>query len=368
MCGGFVAVVGAAYLVWIGVLGGERSGFLAYTGRVRNPEYESAIPVILFRLWVYTREVFTADWISWPVFAWFLGMLAFMLLRRRRDSGAGDAGPPARKPGRSRRGKRPARGAADVRMAPSPPDAPLPVLAVAKIVLVGALFVFYSALLSVQPVSVEYVADLRYFVGALPLLLVMKGLFVEWVWSHSRVAGGAALAALLLSSVGAAPFNVKMVFTGERTLGLHLPWFVGEVHRPYRASIRAVSDFLHEHAARDDLVYVASFPYREAMTFAAGDHVRFCCVLDENTPLPRERIETLGPWIRTRGVLPDWIVIFGPLHKAYWEKVRKRYRIVAQLDVHPYPTQRPEINVHAFSPLRKRDGISILRRRTGEQS
>ena len=39
------------------------------------------------------------------------------------------------------------------------------------------------------------------------------------------------------------------------------------------------------------------------------------------------------------------------------------YEIVAKLEVYPYPTQRPELNVHAFSPLDPGDNrVFILRR------
>ena len=112
-------------------------------------------------------------------------------------------------------------------------------------------------------------ADLRYYMGALPLLLAMKGLFVEWAWRRSRVAGAVAGAVLLCSSAGAWPFNLANILTGERTLGLHLLQFVREIHRPYHDSIRVVSDYLLRHAAQDDLVFVPGFADREALTFAS---------------------------------------------------------------------------------------------------
>ena len=88
----------------------------------------------------------------------------------------------------------------------------------------------------------------------------MKGLFSEWAWRKSKLAGAAAAAVLLFSSAGAWPFNLRSLHTGEPTLGLHLVQFVREIHRPYRDSIRVVSDYLLAHAAQDDLVYVPGFP------------------------------------------------------------------------------------------------------------
>ncbi|MCY4373696.1 MAG: glycosyltransferase family 39 protein, partial [Spirochaetaceae bacterium] len=83
-CGALVVAAGTAYLAWIGVIGGERSGFLAFTGVVGLEEYRGTIPPALLRLRIYTRDLFAADWISWPVLLWFAGMLSVPLIRGRR--------------------------------------------------------------------------------------------------------------------------------------------------------------------------------------------------------------------------------------------------------------------------------------------
>ena len=226
-----------------------------------------------------------------------------------------------------------------------------------------ALFALFSVALSPQPASALRVADLRYYMGALPLLLPMKGLFVEWLWRRSRIAGGGALAVLLLSSAGAWPFNVPLVHTGERTLGLHLPLFVQEIHLRYRDSIQVVSEYLLEHAEQDDLVYVPRFSNREALTFTTGHRVLYCCVLHDDSPLPQAAIARLGTHLGVRGTVPDWIVLFGKPNSEYLDRIADRFAVVAQLDVFHYPTQRPEINVHAFTPLPARGfGVHILQR------
>ena len=361
-CGAFVTACGTAYLVWLGVIGGERSDFLEFTGVTVAGEYEGAVPLVVLRLGIYLRELFTADWISWLVFVWFAGMLAVPMLRR--PAGKTSESRPAAAPRRGGRRRRSRRATLSPREAPPAPVGDLPMgSSVARVVLMGVLFALFSAVLSVQPVWANPIADLRYLVGALPLLLAMKGGFVEWLWCRSRLAGGCALAVLLFSSAGAAPFNLTMYFSGERTLGLHLFQLVREIHRPYRDSIRVVSDFLLEHAERDDRVYVPNFADREALKFTTGHHVRFCCVLDDDTPLPLERVEALDPRLRVHGGRPEWIVYFWKMPMTYWEKVKARYEVVRQLDVHPYPTQRPEINMHAFAPLHMQAGVTILRRR-----
>ena len=363
--GGFVVVaLGTAYLAWIGLIGGERSGFHAYTGVVGLPEYQGTIPPILLRLGIYTRDLFAADWISWPVLLWFVGMLAFIAVRHRRSRRTARN---RRQVGRSQRSTS-TRG---THGSPGPQEGSgdtLPVAEAGRVVLMGALFALFSAALSVQPVWVVPFADLRYYMGALPLLLAMKGLFVEWAWRRWKIAGGAALAVLLLSSAGSWPINIRHVFTGDRTLGLHLPHFVREIHRPYRDSIRVVSEYLLEHAEQDELVYVPSFADREALTFTTGHLVLFCCALDDKSPLTRATVESLGTHLTVVGTVPEWIVLFGKLNKENWDKVKARYVMAAQPDVHHYPTQRPEINLHAFIPLPAEEfRVHILRRRATDE-
>ena len=174
----------------------------------------------------------------------------------------------------------------------------------------------------------------------------------------------AALGVLLFTSAGAYPFNIVMYFSGQKTLGLHLFEFIREVHRPYRDSIREVSEYLLTHAEQDDLVYVSTFSDREALIFTTGHHVLFCWALDEKSPLPRAKIESLdAPYIWSDEHIPDWIIVFGPLRKNYREMVLIDYFLFAEPDVHRYPTQRPELNMHAFTPLPEKRGVHILRRK-----
>ena len=366
--GCFVVALGSAYLVWLGLIGGERGGFLAYTGITGLEDYHGTIPPAVLRLPIYGRDLFAADWISWPVFLWFAGALTLRVVARRRLAGH-DGSPSRRSP--AARSRPTPHGAPSNRIPAEPrreesPDAPpdgLPVAEAGRVVLMGALFALFSAVLSPQPVWEFPYTDLRYYMGALALLLPMKGLFVEWLWRRWKIAGGAALAVLLLTSAGAWPFNTRMLLTGERTLGLHLVQFVREIHRPYRDSIRVVSDYLLEHAGQDDLVYVPAFSDREALTFTAGERVLFCCMLNDESPLPQEAIAGMSPHLVTAATTPDWIVLFGKLDPAYMAKLADFYTVAAQLDVFYYPTQRPEINLHAFTPVSvAAPGVHILRR------
>ena len=246
ICGAAVAAVGSSYLYWLGVIGGERSGFMGFAGQDPTPYQGDKSELVIFieRIWIYTRELFTADWISWPVFLWFVGM-ALIAWQARRKQAVGASRQVRRRTQRANDG---------TSIAQKILGDDFPLAATGKIILMGVLFALFSAMLSVQPIWLHSVADLRYYVGALPLLLAMKGLFVEWVWRRHVIAGAAALGVLLFTSVGAAPLNIVMIFSGQRTLGLHLFEFIREVHRPYRDSISVVSSYLLQNTERDDLV------------------------------------------------------------------------------------------------------------------
>ena len=150
--GAVVVALGTAYLAWVGATGGERTGWTGFTGTTGIVEYRGAIPLFVPRVAIYTRELFTTDWISWPVLLWFLGMLVLPLLRRRRElPPAGEAPPAAGKAGSSRG----APGASEARAAAGVAPAPggeLPLAAAGRVVLMGALFALFAAALSLQPV------------------------------------------------------------------------------------------------------------------------------------------------------------------------------------------------------------------------
>ena len=136
-----------------------------------------------------------------------------------------------------------------------------------------------------------------------------------------------------------------------------------EIHRPYRDSIRVVSDYLLQHAAQDDLVYVPGFADREALIFTTGHRVLFCCGLNRDSPLPRAKVEALGAPLYIEEHVPDWIVIFGKLRSEYWDQVKAHYALAAQPDVFFYPTQRPELSLHLFTPIPAQRGVHVLRRK-----
>ena len=90
-CAMLPVACGTAYLVWLSVVGGERSGFLAFSGVTGIDAYQGTTPLVLPRVGIFMRDLFAADWISWPVFLWFAGMLSLAALRNRRPDGTAGA-------------------------------------------------------------------------------------------------------------------------------------------------------------------------------------------------------------------------------------------------------------------------------------
>ena len=121
---------------------------------------------------------------------------------------------------------------------------------------------------------------------------------------------------------------------------------------------------LLENAEQDDLVYVTNSFDSEALTVRVGHLVLFCGILNDDTPLPRATVETLGTFLYVDECTPDWIVVFGRMLNAYREHLSPLYDLVAQPDVHYYPTQRPNIFWHSFQPLPMQDGIAIFRKKS----
>ena len=62
---------------------------------------------------------------------------------------------------------------------------------------------------------------------------------------------------------------------------------------------------------------------------------------------------------------PDWIVGFGGLVRGTLERFAVRYEVAAKRNVQPSTPQRPELNVHAFTPLDAGDSGLFIWRRQG---
>ena len=87
-CGSIVGAIGLAYLTFIGLIGGDRD--LTASFRTSDfGEYDGTLPLFLFQIWFCFRNLFLADWISWPVFLWFAGMVLLVHGRRKSEQRPG---------------------------------------------------------------------------------------------------------------------------------------------------------------------------------------------------------------------------------------------------------------------------------------
>lgn len=138
-------------------------------------------------------------------------------------------------------------------------------------------YVFFLALLSPQSANIETIADVRYLIPAVPFFAGIVGAFLWFVHRKARVVALVCFAIIITSNVlTLSPFNWKFRWL--------LPAYIGEIHREYPTSYRAVVDFLLKSAARDDLVYASPEYCNYPLMFYTGDKFRFCCLLNARPP------------------------------------------------------------------------------------
>lgn len=228
-------------------------------------------------------------------------------------------------------------------------------------------------LISSEPVaSTAPTATGRYLIASLPYFVALGGV-LAWLLHRWRWTAGL-MAAVLLVASNAASLNLH-----NRELRWALPAFLGEVHGDYPTSVAAVSEYLKEHARRDDLVFVAPEYFNWPLTFYAGERLRLCCFLDERSPLSKEALSGLDAPLFRGEHSPEWVVVFGLRREtpellqsfsrrpgAEGEKAASDYRLVERLQVYWAQTQRPELPWHSFGPKRdfdpKTEGVFIYRR------
>jgi len=147
-------------------------------------------------------------------------------------------------------------------------------------------YVFFLSLFSIQPTDVPSIADVRYLIPAVPFFAGMVGAFLWFVHRKARIVALVCLAIIVTSNVlTLSPFNRKFRWL--------LPAYIGEIHRDYQTSYRAVVEFLLESAAQDDLVYASPEYCNYPLMFYTGDKFRFCCLLNARTLLPVETVRNL---------------------------------------------------------------------------
>ena len=237
-----------------------------------------------------------------------------------------------------------------------------------QLILLGMLFFTFSVLLSPQRPQLGEITALRYSVAALPLFLVMKGMLINWLISKEKILGSVVLAALLSSTAGAHPFDLKNGYTDESIHGFHLLSFIKEIHTPYKPDpIDEVAKYLHKYANYDDLVYTNVNYYRRNLIFYIGNHVLLCCQINKANSKLSVAIERMRDSLFFDAkVIPDWIIVFRP--NEGWDLAEHIYThnwTPTHIFALALQTQRPEIDIRRFEPYPEilYGGVIIFKRK-----
>jgi hypothetical protein len=221
----------------------------------------------------------------------------------------------------------------------------------------GIGYVVFLALLSPQPAQVPTIADVRYLLPALPFLTGLLGVLLWGIHQHMPVVA-------LTLFVASLTTNVLTLTPSNREFRWLLPAYLQEIHQDYPTSYREVIRFLNHNAQPDERIVAYPSYTNYPLMFYASDTLRFCCLLNSRTPLPRQQIEQLHAPLFIEQSRPDWFVSFGnwsataqllalfshPPLGYEGPPQHVSYRPVAVLDVYWRDTHRPELPWHSFGP------------------
>ncbi|MDE3269899.1 MAG: hypothetical protein OYH77_06415 [Pseudomonadota bacterium] len=321
-----IALVSGYYLYAFGVISVDHEMLHFYQKHEANR---------LEILWTMTKTIAGADWLSWSVCLWFL--FQRILYKRQQQS-----------------------------------EPPPSVISSHRLIYLGILLLLFSTVLTPHTW-----VELRLFIAALPFLLVMKGLFIDWLTSKSKPIAIAVFLALISSGVGAFPLNLINTYTNISMHELWLVSFIKEIHRPYLPDgIREVTDYLKQHANKDDLVHVPGYyGHQNNMIPYIGNHILFCCQIETDNQRLSAKIANLRPSLFfDRNVAPDWIVVYYPKINQAWQDAMKdnysRNWTSVHLPIFAAQAHRPEIDMHSFIPPQHNlnGGVIILKRKDNPAS
>ena len=319
--GAAAAAACLALLYWHGVLGGEKA--LEFDESVYQHSWLERRVILIY--W-YFRDLLRFGWLPLWVAVWLVWATATGLRANK-----------------SRRGKKKKRKENKEEAASV---AALEMNAVWRHAALAFLFLFFSALISVQIIG--SISESRYWLAAPPFLATVCAGFVCWLASAPRFGGAlaaCALVALLCSNLLAQPFAYANVRTQDK-FWITLPALVGELHAPYPSAAREVASYLRQNAKQDDAVYALPWYDNDLLLYYLNDKLVFCCSLDKKSGLPEEKVRALGAPLYTGDATPTWLAVFAPSAAP-----DKRYELVFESDAYFYPTQRPELERRVFGGI-----------------
>ncbi|MBI5775286.1 MAG: glycosyltransferase family 39 protein [Verrucomicrobia bacterium] len=233
-------------------------------------------------------------------------------------------------------------------------------------------YLVFLALLGPNPNRSVGLADLRFFFLLTPFLAGLAGAFLWFVHQRSRLVSGALLVLITCSNLPA----LNPLRPRHRWL---LPAYLAELSTPYPTAFGRAAEFLAARAQPGDTVFAQPHAMNFPLMFYAGDQVKFCGLLDEQTLLPHAALAKLDAPLWVNEHFPDWFVSFGwneerqrwlnyfsRAHEHAGRNRQFRYEPVTSLGVYWYPSGRPELPWHTFGPVTDyhplSQGVHIFRR------
>ena len=309
------------YCWWIGIIGEGRWGISHYS---LHPPYQAAD--LISRMGDLLIGIIRADWISWWIVPWFAVMCIRIFQNRN-----------------------------------SPEIAHVSATILVCIGLIGIILSGMVEEFVVQH-SVHWDGGtLRYSAFALPLVLVMKALFIDRLWAENKYIGAAFFSALLMTSVGSFPLTIGP----HGSFRTDLLSYVSEIHRPYIDGLQLVHTYLETHAQADDLVEIRHAPMlNEPLVASLGRDLLFCCVVprDGAKHIPASVREQWADYI-WKDARPDWIISAQPSIRD--DELMEQYVLATYLHGNinfPNP-QRPEITWHHSTPPLVENATAVYKRK-----
>jgi hypothetical protein len=229
------------------------------------------------------------------------------------------------------------------------------------------------SLISFQPTkNAGNVAAIRYVIPIVPFCFGLVGLAVWFAGRRFRVVALGLFAVLVCT-------NLLTLTPQSAHFRWLLPSYVWEIHHPYPTAYSAAVDYIKAHVQPDALVTAVPEYCAYPLMFYLDDHVRFCCLMDTNTVLPRDVLRRLNAPLFGDENFPEWLIAFGlneqPMrdlnyfarpHLENGRLVRYSYLPEQNLNIYWFDTSRPELFAHTFGPKKvfdpDRESVYVLRR------
>ena len=219
-----------------------------------------------------------------------------------------------------------------------------------------AAFLACLAAFSFQQTKVPDLAWIRYVLPIVPFCFGLVGIVV-WCVARRLKAGACLTLAILVCT------NLLTLSPWNHQFRWLLPAYIREVHHAFPTPYRVGVNFIRSHIPKHALVAVEPGYSAYPLMFYLDDHVRFCCLLDSDTALPRETLQHLGAPLFREENFPEWLITFGNSkrfarraefycrpHEERGRQVAYSYSQEADLHTFWFDTSRPELPWHTFGP------------------